>query len=242
MARRRQLDKLKVGEYQATCFWMEGSGIEHRERYAEFAGVKVEEKWVYIYLNDGEEVVRLSRTRNSSAQIYIDMSVRDVMRERVGNRVSNSTSCCYARFGSNPGMEYDSDHLKRECTIHTPEWMDKEIDMAVGLLIPDDIWPSILAELKIDALKAEIQLAREAVERATAKVAGFGEWKKHNREWLVSIEDHRTGDIVSIRRRDGTVSRHELTEQISSGLYRAGKEIPEAKEKEMVAWTPLLSS
>src|ERR1035437_10789284 len=44
MARNRQCDRLKIGEYQGAAIWQCGSGIEERTRYAEGIGIKVDEK------------------------------------------------------------------------------------------------------------------------------------------------------------------------------------------------------
>ena len=70
MARNRQCGRLKIGEYQGSAIWQCGSGIEERTRYAEGIGIKVAEKWVYLYLRDGEEIIRLSKKANTSAQLY----------------------------------------------------------------------------------------------------------------------------------------------------------------------------
>ncbi len=99
MARNRQCENLKLGEYQGAAIWQSGSGIEERTRYAEGIGIKVEEKWVSLYLRDGEEIVRLSRKTNDSAQIYLEMSLRDAVKERIVNGVENSSSCCWGKIG-----------------------------------------------------------------------------------------------------------------------------------------------
>jgi len=129
MARNRQCRSLKIGEYQGAAIWQSGSGIEERTRYAEGIGIKVDEKWVYLYLCDGEEIVRLNRKANTSAQIYLEMNLRDSLRERIVKGVENSSSCCWGRFGQERhcGGE-DSLYSERTlCTLHTADWLEGEI-------------------------------------------------------------------------------------------------------------------
>jgi len=146
MARNRQLGRIDVGEYNATVFWQEGKGVEERPRYAESTGVGVTETWVFIYLRDGAEIVKLSRKRNTSALLYIDMTLRDVMRERVRNHIRNSTSCCYAGE-----RKYEFSAPGKQCTVHTPEWIEQEIDRRIDELISDEAWPAVLERRKIEA-------------------------------------------------------------------------------------------
>jgi hypothetical protein len=129
MAKDRQLNRIKPGEYQATCFWREGTGIEERMRYAEHAGIKVDEKWGYIYLRDGEETVKLSRTRNQSAQVYVGKSLRDAMRERIANRVTHSLSPGYEQYEGESEQKWCCGD---GCTIHTPEWLEQEIGIRLS--------------------------------------------------------------------------------------------------------------
>jgi hypothetical protein len=82
-----------------------------------------------------------------------------------------------------------------------------------------------------------------ARERDAAREYGFGEWRKSGGTWLVSIDSHSVGDIVAVRRRDGTVSHHELTVQVSPKLFKVGDAIPEAevelrRAKKLVVFTP----
>lgn len=224
MARNRQCRSLIVGGYQGAAIWQSGSGIEMRTRYADGIGIKVDEKWVYLYLRDGEEIVRLSRKTNKSAQIYPEMTLQEVMRERVINRVENSSSCCWGEFG----RERHNGVERTPCKLHTTEWLEDEIQSELDSIVSDEEWPSVLAERKIDAVKASQRLAELELEREAARDAGYGEWRKSGDTWLVSIEDHCAGDIVAVRRRNGAVSHHELTVQVTPKLFRVGEEIPEA--------------
>jgi hypothetical protein len=100
-----------------------------------------------------------------------------------------------------------------------------------------------LAQRKIDAVKAAERLAEMEREREGAREAGYGEWRNNGGTWLVSIEGHSVGDIVGVRRRNGTVSHHELTAQVSPKLFKAGEEIAEAEvelrsTKKVIAFTP----
>jgi hypothetical protein len=164
MAKDRQLSRLTPGEYQATCFWESGSGIEQRTRYAENAGIKVEDKWVYIYLRNGEEVVKLSRTRNQSAQVYIDMTLRQAIAEKVSNS-AHSAACCHPANQEltiahdvacmNPRSTlYDETGCScpivrvppTPCKTHTPQWFESAIDERIASLIADEQWSSVLAQ------------------------------------------------------------------------------------------------
>ena len=245
MARNRQCGRLKNGEYQGSAIWQSGSGIEERTRYAEGIGIKVDENWVYLYLRDGEEIVRLSRKSNKTAQIYLDMTLREALKERIVNSVENNSSCCWGKFGRQRhcGGE-DSLYAERTpCTFHTEEWLEEEIQSKLESIITDEDWPSVLAQRKIDAVKAAERLAEMARERDAAREYGFGEWRKSGGTWLVSIDSHSVGDIVAVRRRDGTVSHHELTVQVSPKLFKVGDAIPEAevelrRAKKLVVFTP----
>jgi len=79
--------------------------------------------------------------------------------------------------------------------------------------------------------------------REEAREAGYGEWRNNGGTWLVNIEGHSVGDIVAVRRRDGTVSHHELTVQVSPKLFKVGEAIPEAevelrKARKVIAFVP----
>jgi hypothetical protein len=240
MARQRKLKNIKTGEYQATIFWQTGTGIEERQRFAEHAGVKVDQKWAYIYLRDGEEIVKLSRTRNESAQMYVDMSLRQAIKERVTNGAMHMAGLehlsTYRCAGINTGKTFN-------CPQHTVEWFEGEIEDRISSLIRDEDWPSVLEQRKIDAAKAQQALELARVAREQAKEAGFGEWRKDGGQWLVCVENRRAGDIVPVRRRDGSVSHHELTVQVSDKLYKVGDEIPaneveSRKTKKLVVFKP----
>jgi hypothetical protein len=127
--------------------------------------------------------------------------------------------------------------------LHTDEWLEEEIQERLDSIIKDEDWPSELAQRKIDAVKAAERLAEMTEERDAARDAGFGEWRNSSGTWLVSIDGHSVGDIVAVRRRDGTVSHHELSAQVSQKLFKAGEEIPEAevefrRTKKVVVFVP----
>ena len=231
MARNRQCKHLKIGEYQGAAIWQSGSGIEERTRYADGIGIKVDEKWVYLYLRDGEEIVRLIRRTNKSAQVYLDMTLRDALKERIINHVESSSTCCWGKFGWERHWAGENSLYSERtpCSLHTAEWLESEIQAKLDSIISDEEWPSILAQRKIDAVKAAERLVELGKERQEARDAGFGEWRNSGGTWLVSVEGHRVGDIVAVRRRSGTVSHHVLTVQLSAKLFRVGEEIPEAE-------------
>jgi hypothetical protein len=231
MAWNRQCENLKLGEYQGSAIWQCGSGIEERTRYAEGIGIKVVEKWVYLYLDDGEDVVRLSRKTNESAQIYLDMALRDALKERIVNGVENNSSCCWGQFGwqRHCGGEDSLYSERTPCTLHTAEWLEAEIHAKLDFIITDEEWPSVLAQRKIDAVKAKERLAEMERERDAAREVGFGEWRNSSGTWLVSIESHAVGDIVAVRRRNGSVRHHELTVQVSPKLFKVSEDIPETE-------------
>jgi len=231
MARNRQCKYLQIGEYQGAAIWQSGSGIEERTRYVEGIGIKVAEKWVYLFLRDGEEIVRLNRKTNTSAQIYLDMTLRDALRERIFNGVENNSSCCWGQFGweRHCGGEDSLDSERTPCEIHTAEWLEAEIQSKLDAIISDEEWPSVLAQRRIDAVKAAERLAEMVRERDSAREAGFGEWRNSSGTWLVSIDGHSVGDIVAVRRRDGTVSHQQLTVQFSPQLFKVGEAIPEVE-------------
>jgi hypothetical protein len=231
MARNRKCGNVKIGEYQGTAIWQSGSGIEERTRYAEGIGIKIAEKWVYLYLRDGEEIVRLSRKSNKSAQIYLDMTLRDALQERIVHSVENSSSCCWGQFGweRHCGGEDSLDSERTPCPRHTTEWLEEEIQGRLDSIITDEDWPSVLALRKIDAVKATERFAEMEKEREAARESGFGEWRNSGGTWLVSIDGHSVGDIVAVRRRNSTVSHHEITVQVSPKLFKVGEAIPEAE-------------
>jgi hypothetical protein len=231
MARNRQCKHLQIGEYQGAAIWQCGSGIDERTRFAECIGIKVAEKWVYLYLRDGEEIVRLNKKANTSAQVYLDMTLHDALKERILNGVENNSSCCWGQFGRERhcGGEDSLYSERTPCALHTDEWLDCEIQAKLDSIITDDDWPSVLAQRKIDAVKASELLAEMERERDAARGAGFGEWRNSSGSWLVSIEGHSLGDIVAVRRRNGTVSHHELTVQVSPKMFKAGEAIPKVE-------------
>lgn len=226
MARSRMLNMIGVGEYIATVFWSHGKGIEERTRFAEQIGVKVTDTWVYIYLRDGDEIIKLSRKRNTSAQVYINMTLRDVMRERTLNHIHNSTSCCYA------GERRDNVTFSGlKCAIHTDAWIEAHIDSRIGELVTDNDWPAVLAQRKIEAARAEEFLAQRALEREQAKAQGFGEWRKLNGHWMIAVADHVQGDVVTVRRRSGALSMHKLGRQYSPNVFRDDGLVTESKQE-----------
>lgn len=245
MARDRQCSRLPIGEYQGSAFWQSGSGIEGRTRYAEGVGIKIEEKWVYLYLRDGEEVVRLRRQTNKSAQIYLDMTLHDAVKERVVNQVTHGSSCCIGGFGrarppaslaslysgEDSGVSEDSPYIEPcvPCPIHTAAWLEREIQAKLDAVVTDEDWPSVLAQRKLAAVLEREREEALKKERAAAREAGVGEWRKVSGTWLVTIDGHRVGDIVTVRRQNGTVSRHELIKQVSPTLFECGDAISEAE-------------
>jgi hypothetical protein len=222
---------MELGEYQGSAIWQCGSGIEERTRYAEGIGIKVADKWVYLYLRDGEEIVRLSRKTNESAQIYPNMTLHDVLKKRIVNGVENNSSSCWGQFGweRHCGGEDSLYSERTPCPLHTEGWLEEEIQAKLDSIVTDEDWPSVLAQRKIDAVKAEERLAEMERERDAAREAGFGEWRNSSGTWLVSIDGHSLGDIVAVSRRDGTVSHHELTVQVSPKLFKVGEAIPETE-------------
>jgi hypothetical protein len=221
MAKMRQIKVIPPGEYQATIFWLEGSGLEQRERHAEYAGVKVDEKWVYIHLRDGEEIIRLLRRRNGSAQVYISMGLREAMREKIVNNVENSSRCCWGQFGMSRGNRRGEGTLgasRTPCAYHTAKWLEAEIEDRIGELTSDDDWPAILCARKKNA--EQQMLPREA-----ARAEGVAEWRKRDGDWVVYAEGRQVGDIVTVRRRSGSLSKHELVRCVADDLYLVGPEI-----------------
>lgn len=209
MARLRQLRHLPPGEHQATVFWQEGSGLSAHERCAEFAGIKVTPAWTYIYPSaDSNEVIRLSTKRNTSAQVYIGMSLREAMLERVANWISNSTSCCWGKPSS-----------RRDCPTHTAEWVDEEVDRRVtAQRQAEEQWPAELA-------RRQAEYTASLPERIAAIDAGLGEWRRTGNGWAIAIAGHQSGDQVKVRRRDGTQSTHVLGDQVGEDIYADGGEV-----------------
>lgn len=179
MARNRQCEYLNIGQYQGAAIWQSGTGIEERTRYAEGIGIKVDDKWVYLYLRDGEEIVRLSRKSNKSAQVFLNMTLRDALRERIVHSVEHSSSCCWGHFGweRHCGGEDSLDSERTPCPVHTAEWLEEKIQGRLDSIITDEDWPSVLAQRKIDAVKAAERLAEMERERDAAREAGLGEWR-----------------------------------------------------------------
>jgi hypothetical protein len=209
MARWRQAKQIEIGEYNGSATWRTGSGIEERERAAEDIGIKVTDKWVYLYLRDGEEIVRLSRTSNQSAQIYPNMSLRDVMRERVTNSVENSSQCCWGKFGweRHCGGEDSLYSERTPCSRHTAEWLEDEITNRLDAIITDEEWPSVLEARKIEAWKAQEYLEQKAYERQLAQECGEGEWRRASGCWKVwTLREPKRGDTVIVRTKYGATT------------------------------------
>jgi hypothetical protein len=157
----------------------------------------VAEKWVYLYLRDGEEIVKLSRTRNESAQIYVDMSLRDVMLERVTNYILSSTSCCHVENG---GMS--------TCEMHTPELIEQEVEARLSAVISDEEWPSVLEARKIEAREAQEYLEQKARERQLAQECGEGEWRRVSGCWKVwTLREPKRGDTTIVRTKYGETKK-----------------------------------
>jgi hypothetical protein len=197
MAKRRQAKWIKEGEYNGSATWYTGRGIEERERAAEDIGIKVIKKWVYLYLCDGEEIIKLMRSTNTSAQIYPDMTLREVMQERALNRLGNSTTCCYGYY-----------NLNSKCGVHTAEWLEVEIEDRLAEVISDEDWPSVLAKRKIEAQKAQECLEQKALERQLAQDSGEGEWRKSDGEWKVwTLRQPKVGSTAVVRTRSGDTKK-----------------------------------
>jgi hypothetical protein len=194
MAQYRQASATPVGEYNGSATWRSGSGIEERERAADDIGIKVTDKWLYLYLRDGEEIVKLSRSRNTSAQIYLGKSLREVMQERVRNWIRNSTSCCYSGGDG-------------RCMVHTLAWVKQEIEERLSAIITDDQWPSVLAARQIAAKEAQEYAEHKAREREIAQLSGDGEWRKSNGDWKVwTLLQPDVGSTVTVRTRFGSAN------------------------------------
>lgn len=228
MSRFRQLNSIAPGEYTATVTWFASVGGEEFHRIAESVGVKVESKWVYVYLFDGEEVVKLSRTRNESAQVYLDMTSAEMMREKIINRVENSSQCCWGKFGwvrSCGGEESLWEPRTKRCKLHTAKWLKEEIAQDLHSYVTPEHWPEVAAQAEADAAAKEA--ARPLIEAAAtaareqAKAEGFAEWKKIGSGWCISVADHQVGDVVSVRTRSGEVTKHTLGESVGAGIYKS---------------------
>jgi hypothetical protein len=205
MAKWRQAGRLEEGEYNGSATWRSGQGIEVRERAAEGIGIKVSEKWVYLFLRDGEEIVKLMRTTNTSAQIYPGMSLRDVMRERTLNHIVNSTT-----FRQISNAELDN------CEINTPEWMEEAIEKRLSSIISDEDWPSVLAARKIEAQRAQEYMELKAQDRRLAQEAGGGEWRQSKGSWKIwTLRQPKAGETVIVRSRSG-----ETTDVIIDSSYQ----------------------
>jgi hypothetical protein len=94
-------------------------------------------------------------------------------------------------------------------------------------LIPDSDWPAVLALRRIDAVKAQQELERRAREREEAKKTGMVEWRSCDGQWLIRVDGKQEGDVVTVRRKDGTTSRHILGKEQGGGLYLSARELTE---------------
>ena len=56
----------------------------------------------------------------------------------------------------------------------------------------------------------------------------YGRWFHNTERWLIHIKEHRTGDIVPVRRRNGQLSYQELGIQVAPELYRVVRKVPDA--------------
>lgn len=217
------LQRVAVGEYIGAAMWTQGDGVEGRYRNGEGIGIRVEENWVHLYLRDGEEVVKLSRKTNHSAQVFPGMTLREAVRQLLLNKLSNSTRCCYGRYGGY-GIEMERDtHLAKPCPTHSQQWIEDEttrcLQKEMANVISDEDWPAELARRRAEA-------DAQAGVRQQARDSGEGEWRKHGKQWLVSIRDHAPGDVVVVRRKNGSTAQCRLGQQVKEGLYEAEK-LPE---------------
>jgi hypothetical protein len=218
MARERQCKYLPLGEYNGSAMWRSGSGIEERLRCAEGIGIEITELWVCVHLKDGEEIVRFNRKTNRSAQIYLNMSLRDALKEQIINGVTHSSNCCRGQFG----FQRQGGGKRCPCGLHTPEWLEAQVDSRLENIVTDEEWPAVLAQHEVDAAVAQ--------GREDAKAAGSGEWYRFDRHWCISIAGRNAGEIVPVRRRDGTVSLYQLGKKVSEKLYMPGPEVRDADE------------
>jgi len=226
MSKRRQLKSIPVGEYTATITWFAKAGDEEFHRIAESAGIKVADKWVYIYLNDGEDIIKFSRTRNERAQMYVDMTAAEMMREKVINRVEGSSGCCWGIFGK-ARFERGEESLWGErvpCDLHTAEWLENEIAQDLDSYVTPEQWPEVAAAAEVEAAKRTLIEAEEKAAREAAKAEGFAEWKKTSSGWCISIADHVSGDVVSVRTRSGEITQHTLGDSVGAGIYKSAGE------------------
>jgi len=210
MAKDRQVERLAIGEHTGTAFWRSGRGIEERERYAEGIRIEVEDKWVCLHLASGE-LVRLRRSgraANESAQIYLNMTLDQALREKAENY-------CFSTAGLGPPPPEEKIEMGKE-------WRRER-------LVSDEDWPAILAQRKIDAAKAQEELERRASEREKARMAGMAEWRSHGGQWLIRVDRRREGDVVTVRRKNGTSSRHILGGEQGPGLYASAGELGEGE-------------
>lgn len=219
MARKRQLQNIQLGDHIASVLWLEKCGHIYRERAAGSVPVRVEEKWMYIYLRDGEEVVKLSRTRNLSAQVYVCMNLEAVMREKVINGVEGSSQCCWGKFGwvrACNGEDALWEKRNKRCKVHTDKWLKEQIAEKLDAIMSDEEWATSVAVQQ-----------KKAAGRVEAIASGFAEWRRHGKEWCIYAEDYKPGAVVQVRRRSGTVSSHRLGEQVAEDLYMLGEEVPQ---------------
>jgi hypothetical protein len=206
MARHRQIQHLTPGEYVATVTWVERIGNRDFDRCAEHAGVKVTGTWVAIYpdAGDPEKLVRLARRTNKSAQVYVDMSIEEMVRERTINWCANSTKCCNGRgFGASG------------CKVHTKAWLNKEIKTSAA-----NVRAHMVPEP--DREKIEAAYAAERDKRDDSLMDGRGEWRKYKKTsvWCVYALDRSVGDEVIVVRRDGTRSWVRLEATVGEDLYK----------------------
>jgi len=227
MARERQVARLELGEHTGTAFWRTGRGIEERERYAEGIRIAVTEKWVYLHLVSGE-VVRLRRSggaANESAQIYVGMTVEQALREKAANYCGQMLGVWEA---IPPEEEVEGGPWRRLATKGPAEEdIEKQMALRRERLIADADWPAVLAQRRIGAVKAQEELERRAREREAAKKTGMAEWRSCDGQWLIRVDGKQEGDVVTVRRKDGTASRHVLGKEQGKGLYLSAGELTE---------------
>ena len=77
---------------------------------------------------------------------------------------------------------------------------------------------------EVEAAKRTLIEAEEKAAREAAKAEGFAEWKKTSSGWCISIADHVSGDVVSVRTRSGEITQHTLGDSVGAGIYKSAGE------------------
>ncbi len=216
MSRNRELNRVPEGNHIATVIWSQSCGGLSRLRVAEATTIKVDSRWVYVYLEDGEEVVKLSRTRNTSAQVYLGITLADVFRERIVNEVENSSRCCYGQFGwRRPSGHISGDGgRQKRCKVHTEQWLLRQIKRQIAAIETDKQWAARLAFA-----------AKQRDAQTDAIAQGLATWRKFDGEWVVCVEGHEPGDLVTVRTRAGLKSEVTLGRRLAEDLFTPGETV-----------------